>query len=84
MRSVLMIALAVSMSACAAVKSTPAQDRARAAWDACEAERRIPAGLMLSRIDLDGRLWFSTANDGTIGWGELRACLAEKRRTIPR
>lgn len=84
MRSVLVVVLAVSMSACASMKSTPAQERAQAVWDACEAERRIPAGLFLSRIDPDGRLWFRTANDGTIGWGELRACLAEKRQTIPR
>ena len=84
MRSGLVVALAVSMAACAAMKNTPAQEQAQAAWDACEAERRIPAGLMLSRIEPDGRLWFRTANDGTIGWGELRACLAEKRRTIPR
>ena len=81
---VLIVILAASISACATVKNTPAQDRAQAVWDACAAEGRIPAGLSIARIDRDGRLWFRTASDGTIGWGELRACLAEKRRTVPR
>ena len=84
MRAILMMVVAASLSACAAAKSTPAQERAQAAWDACAAEGRIAAGLMLSRIDPDGRLWFRTASDGTIGWAELRACLAEKRQTLPR
>ena len=77
---VLVVAVTLSLSACVAIKSTPAQERAQAAWDACAADGRIPAGLQLSRRDADGRLWFSTANDGTIGFGDLRACLAERIR----
>ena len=82
-RTLLLVALAVGTSACTTT-STPAQQQAQAAWDACAAEGRIPPGLYLSRIEENGRLWFGTGNDGTIGFGELRACLAEKRRAQPR
>jgi streptogramin lyase len=81
---VLTVAVILAVPACVAIKSTPAQERAQAAWDACATEGRIPSGLQLSRIDDDGRVWFSTANDGTIGFGDLRVCLAEKINGAPR
>jgi hypothetical protein len=74
------VLLVVSVSGCAAMKNTPAQERAQAAWDACDAEGRIPRGLQVIRIEPDGRLWFRSSSDGTLGYGEVHACLAEKRR----
>lgn len=79
-RLLLPIFLAVSVSGCAAMKNTPAQERAQAAWDACHAEGRIPQGFQVIRIEPAGRLWFRGSSDGTLGYGEVHACLNEKRR----
>ena len=65
----------VFLTACAAVKNTPAQDVSDAAWKACS--WKYP-GVGLTRIDPDGTIWFWSAAGGGEMSG-MNACLQQER-----
>jgi hypothetical protein len=65
----------VFLTACTALKNTPAQDAADVAWKACSP--KYP-GVGLTRIDPDGTVWFWSAAGGAEMAG-MNACLQRER-----
>ena len=68
------------LTACAAVKNTPAQDAGDAAWKACS--WKYP-GVSLTRIDPDETIWFFSAAGGSEMAG-MNACLQQERGKLAR
>jgi hypothetical protein len=75
----LVASLPLLLMACASFQNTLAQGLAQAAWDACQAEGRIPNQVQLTRIDVDGGIhWFGLA--GSFGFADAQNCIQEKYR----
>jgi len=71
------ILVAVILAACATVENTPQQDLVWSAYNQCKAEGRIPANIQLTRIEPDGRAWYSTYSS-MYGAQALERCTMEK------
>lgn len=56
---------------------TDSQQRVYAAWDACQAARRIDQNIQLRRVEPDGRYWV-TVLGGQAGREEANMCMNEK------
>ena len=67
-----------AMIGCAALKPTPQQDFARAAWDSCYKT----ANLSLDRIDADGRIHYRAMN-APVGMRDLEECIQQYYATHP-
>ena len=67
----------VMLAACATVQNTPQQDIVWSAYNQCKAEGRVPANVLLVRVDADGRAWHSSYSSA-YGVQELERCLAER------
>ncbi len=69
---------AIVLGACTSTdKNTPRQDLVWSAYNQCKAEGRITSGLQLTRVEPDGRVWYS-ANRSIFGAQELERCINEK------
>jgi hypothetical protein len=64
------------LTGCAST-NTPAQDRAWAAYSACQAEGRVNPNVQITRVEASGRWWWAT-RDASMGVAELTACMNEK------
>ncbi len=69
-----LVVASLALAGCASLGNTPAQDRSFAAWSACQAAGRIPAGAQLTRVGPDGRYYYTYLDTGTQG---IKDCMAE-------
>lgn len=75
----LLFAISSLVTGCASSGNTLKQQLAQAAWDACQAEGRIPNQVQLTRIDVNGGIhWFGLA--GSFGFADAQKCIQEKYR----
>jgi hypothetical protein len=76
-RTATLLALVV-LAGCATARTTPEQDLARAAWDACPKA----ANLALDRIDPNGQIHYRAVSNLS-GARELEECLRDYFATHP-
>jgi hypothetical protein len=70
--------LLVALAGCAALKTTPAQDFAREAWDSCPKT----ANLALDYIESSGRIHMRVINS-PVGVQDVEACINAYYATHP-
>jgi hypothetical protein len=69
---------AILIGACAStVQNTPRQDLIWSAYQQCRTDGRIPTSIQLTRVEPDGRAWYS-AYRSAYGAQELERCINEK------
>jgi hypothetical protein len=74
----IVIGAAILVAACTAtVQNSPRQDLVWSAYNRCRAENRISASIQLTRVEPDGRTWYST-HRSAYGAQELERCINEK------
>ena len=64
------------------IQNTPRQDLVWSAYNRCRAENRISASIQLTRVEPDGRTWYS-AYRSAYGAQELEHCINEKVSPAP-
>jgi len=70
--------VAILVGACAStIQNTPRQDLVWSAYNQCRAENRVSASIQLTRVEPDGRAWYS-AYRSAYGAQELERCINEK------
>jgi hypothetical protein len=74
----ILVGATIIVAACTStVKNTPRQDLVWSAYNQCRAESRIPSSIQLTRVEPDGRAWYS-AYRNAYGAQELERCINEK------
>jgi hypothetical protein len=69
---------AILIGACTlTTQNTARQDLIWSTYKECKADGRIPSSIQLDRVDLDGRVWYSS-NRTAYGATELERCINEK------